>query len=50
MYGWLWKGLDWDDDDRVMDFAEYVSDKETDILVEYGYSISLMPVPIPGPA
>jgi len=44
------KGLDWDDDDRVMDFTEYVSDRETDILVEYGYSISLMPVPIPGSA
>jgi len=41
------KGIDWDDDDRVMDFTEYISDRETDILLEYGYSISLMPVPIP---
>ncbi len=39
------KGINWnDDDDRVMDFMEYSSEKETDILVEYGYPISLMPV------
>lgn len=41
------KGIDWNDDDRVMDFAEYVSDKETDILVDYGYPISLMPISMP---
>jgi len=41
-------GIDWHDDDKVMDFTEYLSLKEDDILVEYGYSISLMPVPIPG--
>lgn len=37
-------GIDWNDDDKVMDFIEYTADKETDILVDYGYSISLMPV------
>lgn len=39
-------GIDWHDDDKVMDFTEYLSLKEDDILVEHGYSISLMPLPI----
>ena len=38
------KGIDWNDDDRVMDFIEYVAGKQEDILLEYGYPISLMPV------
>ncbi len=38
------KGIDWDDDDKVMDFIEYVAGKQEDILVEYGYPISLMPI------
>ncbi len=41
------KGIDWNDDDRVMDFTEYMSEKQEDILVEYGYPISLMPVSMP---
>jgi len=41
------KGIDWNDDDRVMDFIEYVAGKQEDILVEYGYPISLMPVSMP---
>jgi hypothetical protein len=47
----LWvivKGIDWNDDDRVMDFIEYMSLKQEDILVEYGYHISLMPILLPG--
>jgi hypothetical protein len=48
----LWlivKGINWnDDDDRVMDFMEYTSLKEEDILVEYGYHFSLMPISLPG--
>ncbi|MDM8548625.1 hypothetical protein QUF72_01055 [Desulfobacterales bacterium HSG2] len=40
------EGIDWDDDDRVMDFTEYLSLKEEDILVEYGYPISVMPIPM----
>ncbi|MBF0101371.1 MAG: hypothetical protein HQK77_10735 [Desulfobacterales bacterium] len=46
----LWvfiKGIDWNDDDKVMDFIEYVSGKQEDILVEYGYPISLMPIGMP---
>jgi len=39
-------GIDWNDDDKVMDFTEYLSLKEDDILVEYGYPISLMPIPV----
>ena len=38
------KGIVWDDDDKVMDFIEYVAGKQEDILVEYGYPISLMPI------
>ncbi|MCP4113455.1 MAG: hypothetical protein GY749_49325 [Desulfobacteraceae bacterium] len=38
-------GIDWNDDDRVMDFTEYLSEKQTDILLDYGYSISVMPLP-----
>ena len=38
------KGIDWNDDDKVMDFTEYVAGKQEDILVEYGYPISLMPI------
>jgi len=39
------KGIDWnDDDDKAMDFMEYLSEKQEDILVEYGYPISLMPI------
>ncbi len=41
------KGIDWNDDDRVMDFIEYVAVKQEDILVEYGYPISLMPISMP---
>ena len=48
----LWlivKGINWnDDDDRVMDFMEYTSLKEDDILVEYGYHFSVMPISLPG--
>ncbi|MBF0378724.1 MAG: hypothetical protein HQK72_14770 [Desulfamplus sp.] len=43
----LWvivKGIDWADDDKVMDFIEYVAGKQEDIFVEYGYPISLMPI------
>ncbi len=43
----LWvivKGIDWGDDDKVMDFIEYVAGKQEDIFVEYGYPISLMPI------
>ncbi|ETR66252.1 MAG: hypothetical protein OMM_13047 [Candidatus Magnetoglobus multicellularis str. Araruama] len=39
-------GIDWDNDDKVMDFTEYVSYKQDDFLVEYGYPIALMPVPV----
>ena len=42
------EGIDWDDDDRVMDFTEYLSEKQTDILLEYGYPISVMPLPVRG--
>ncbi len=38
------KGIDWNDDDKSMDFMEYLSGKQEDILVEYGYPISLMPI------
>jgi hypothetical protein len=38
-------GIDWNDDDKVMDFTEYLSEKQTDILLDYGYSISVMPLP-----
>jgi len=41
------KGIDWNDDDKAMDFMEYLSGKQEDILVEYGYPISLMPIPMP---
>jgi len=41
------KGIDRNDDDRVMDFTEYMSEKQEDILVEYGYPISLMPISMP---
>lgn len=48
----LWviiNGIRWkDDDDKVMDFLEYMSVKEEDILVEYGYHFSLMPISLPG--
>ncbi len=40
------KGIDWNDD-KAMDFMEYLSGKQEDILVEYGYPISLMPVSMP---
>jgi hypothetical protein len=39
-------GIDWDNDDKVMDFTEYVSYKQDDFLVGYGYPIALMPVPV----
>ena len=42
------RGLDWHDDDRIMDFTAYMSLKEEDILVEYGYHFSLMPISLPG--
>jgi len=38
------KGIDWNDDDKAMDFMEYIAEKQEDILVEYGYPISLMPI------
>jgi len=38
------KGIDWNDDDKAMDFMEYLSGKQEDILVGYGYPISLMPI------
>lgn len=38
-------GIDWDDDDEVMDFTRYMSLKQDDILVEYGYPFSVMPLP-----
>jgi len=41
------KGIDRNDDDRVTDFTEYMSGKQEDILVEYGYPISLMPISMP---
>jgi len=41
------KGIDWNDDDKSMDFTEYLSGKQEDILVEYGYPISLMPIRMP---
>jgi hypothetical protein len=41
------KGIDRSDDDKVMDFTEYLAGKQEDILVEYGYPISLMPVSMP---
>jgi hypothetical protein len=37
-------GIDWDDEDKSMDFMEYLSLKQEDILVEYGYPISLVPI------
>lgn len=37
-------GIDWDDEDRSMDFMEYLSVKQEDILVDYGYPICLMPI------
>ncbi|CAN2042463.1 Large polyvalent protein associated domain-containing protein [Candidatus Magnetomoraceae bacterium gMMP-15] len=40
-------GIDWNDDDKTMDFLDYLSLKEDDILVEYGYPISLMPISLP---
>ena len=40
-------GIDWDDEDISMDFMEYLSLKQEDFLVEYGYPISLMPVSMP---
>lgn len=45
--GRLWvivKGIDWDDDDKSMDFMEYLAPRQDDVLVEYGYPISLMPI------
>ena len=39
-------GIDWNDDDKVMDFTEYLSEKQTDVLLDYGYSISVMPLPM----
>jgi len=38
------KGIEWNDEDKSMDFMEYLSGKQEDILVEYGYPISLMPI------
>ncbi|MCP4353478.1 MAG: hypothetical protein GY795_49140 [Desulfobacterales bacterium] len=40
------EGIDWNDDDKVMDFTEYMSLKQEDILVDYGYPISVMPLPV----
>lgn len=37
------KGIDWNDD-KAMDFMEHLAGKQEDILVEYGYPISLMPI------
>ncbi|CAN2039493.1 Large polyvalent protein associated domain-containing protein [Candidatus Magnetomoraceae bacterium gMMP-15] len=37
-------GIDWNDDDKAMDFIDYISLKQEDILVDYGYPISLMPI------
>lgn len=37
------KGIDWNDDDKSMGFMEYLAPKQDDVLVEYGYPISLMP-------
>ena len=37
------KGINWQDDDRIMDFTEYASLKQEDILIDYGYPISLIP-------
>lgn len=42
-------GIHWDDDDdRVMDFMEYMAMKQEEILVEYGYHFSFMPISLPG--
>lgn len=37
------KGIDWNDDDKAMDFMEYVANKQEDVLVDYGYPINLIP-------
>lgn len=37
-------GIDFYDDDKYFEFSEYVSPKEEDILVDYGYPINLMVV------
>ncbi len=41
------QGIDWNDEDMSMDFMEYLSVKQEDILVEYGYPISLLPISMP---
>jgi len=41
------KGIDWNNDDKSMYFMEYLAGKQEDILVEYGYPISLMPIRMP---
>ncbi|MCP4345989.1 MAG: hypothetical protein GY795_10745 [Desulfobacterales bacterium] len=41
------QGIDWNDEDKSMDFMEYLSVKQEDILVEYGYPISLLPISMP---
>jgi len=41
---WIWVSAP-DDEDREIELMEFASELETDILLDYGYSLSIMTMP-----